>query len=174
MTYIFKYVNYENTLIMNSLYKSHIDVKIRNMIRNNLMKNKKINIEDMSNSMYMVQKIKNNCDLLLSFPDGLKYVYTLKLENNKYYVGYTENFDSRMISHFGGNGSKWTKLHHPITVLEVSRGDKDEEDRKTIEMMIKYGYQNVRGGRYCKCTMMKEPIVVSKTIQERSLIVGTE
>ena len=159
---------------MNSHYNCPIDVKIRNMIRNNLMTNKKIHIDEISNSIEMIQKIKNNCDLLLSFPDGLEYVYILELENDKYYVGYTENFDSRMISHFGGNGSKWTKLHKPIAVIGVSRGGKNDEDIKTIDMMIKYGYQNVRGGRYCKCEMLKEPVLVSKTIRERSLIVGTE
>ena len=159
---------------MNSHYNCPIDVRIRNMIRNNLMTNKKMHIDEISNSMEMIQKIKNNCDLLLSFPDGLEYVYILELENDKYYVGYTENFDSRMISHFGGNGSKWTKLHKPITILEVSRGGKNDEDKKTIDMMIKYGYQNVRGGRYCKCEMLKEPVLVSKIIRERSLIVGTE
>jgi len=159
---------------MNSHYSCPIDVRIRNMIRNNLMTNKKMHIDEISNSMEMIQKIKNNCDLLLSFPDGLEYVYILELENDKYYVGYTENFDSRMISHFGGNGSKWTKLHKPIAVIGVSRGGKNDEDIKTIDMMIKYGYQNVRGGRYCKCEMLKEPVLVSKTIRERSLIVGTE
>ena len=159
---------------MNSHYSCPIDVRIRNMIRNNLMTNKKIHIDEISNSIEMIQKIKNNCDLLLSFPDGLEYVYILELENDKYYVGYTENFDSRMISHFGGNGSKWTKIHRPLNILEVSRGGKNDEDKKTIDMMIKYGYQNVRGGRYCKCEMLKEPILVSKTIRERSLIVGTE
>ena len=159
---------------MNSQYSCPIDVRIRNMIRNNLMTNKKMHIDEISNSMEMIQKIKNNCDLLLSFPDGLEYVYILELENDKYYVGYTENFDSRMISHFGGNGSKWTKLHKPIAILKVSRGCKIDEDKKTIDMMIKYGYQNVRGGRYCKCEMLKEPVLVSKTIRERSLIVGTE
>ena len=159
---------------MNSHYSCPIDVRIRNMIRNNLMTNKKMHIDEISNSMEMIQKIKTNCDLLLSFPDGLEYVYILELENDKYYVGYTENFDSRMISHFGGNGSKWTKLHKPIAVIGVSRGGKNDEDKKTIDMMIKYGYQNVRGGRYCKCEMLKEPVLVSKTIRERSLIVGTE
>ena len=159
---------------MNSQYSCPIDVKIRNMIRNKLLANKKMHIDEISNSMEMIAKIKNNCDLLLSFPDGLEYVYILELENDKYYVGYTENFDSRMISHFGGNGSKWTKLHKPIAVIGVSRGGKNDEDKKTIDMMIKYGYQNVRGGRYCKCEMLKEPIIVSKTIRERSLIVGTE
>jgi len=161
-------------IIMNSHYKCSIDVRIRNLVRNNFMKNKKMDIDEITNSIETIQTIKDNCDLLLSFPDGLEYVYILELENNKYYVGYTENFDSRMISHFGGNGSKWTKLHKPITVMEVSRGSKNDEDRKTIEMMVRYGYENVRGGRYCKCEMLKEPMIVSRIILERSFIVGTE
>ena len=159
---------------MNSQYKCPINVKIRILIRNKLMENKKIHIEEITNSIEMIQKIKENCDILLSFPDGLEYVYVLELENNKYYVGYTENFDSRMISHFGGSGSKWTKIHVPVTVMEVFRGNKEDENSKTIDMMIKYGYKNVRGGKYCKCDLIKEPAAVSKLIRDRSLIVGTE
>ena len=149
---------------MNSHYKCSIDVRIRNLVRNNFMKNKKMDIDEITNSIETIQKIKDNCDLLLSFPDGLEYVYILELENNKYYVGYTENFNSRMVSHFGGNGSKWTKIHIPISIKEVFRGDKSNENDKTIDMMVKYGYENVRGGNYCKVEMFTQPILVTESI----------
>ena len=41
-------------------------------------------------------------------------VYTLKLANDKYYVGKSRNIVARMKRHFSGNGSEWTKKHKPI------------------------------------------------------------
>ncbi len=37
------------------------------------------------------------------------YIYILKLENNKYYVGKTTNPEFRVNSHFKNEGSSWTK-----------------------------------------------------------------
>ena len=146
---------------MNSIHTCSIGINIRNVIRKNLMKDKKRNTEEF---LQILQRIKDNCDILMSFPDGLSYVYVLELENQKYYVGYTENFNSRMVSHFGGNGSKWTKIHIPISIKEVFRGDKSNENDKTIDMMVKYGYENVRGGNYCKVEMFTQPILVTESI----------
>ena len=35
------------------------------------------------------------------------FIYILQLENNKYYIGKTENPDFRLKSHFNSNGSVW-------------------------------------------------------------------
>ena len=102
---------------------------------------------------------------LMPFSDGVKYVYVLELENDNYYVGYTENFDTRMVSHFGGAGSMWTKLHKPKSVLEVFRGDKGDEHEKTIQLMMKHGYQKVRGGRLCQTIMNRPPMELSKRMK---------
>lgn len=37
------------------------------------------------------------------------FIYVLKLENDKYYVGKTNNPDLRITNHFDANGSQWTK-----------------------------------------------------------------
>ncbi len=39
------------------------------------------------------------------------YIYVLKLENNKYYIGKTDNPEIRLNSHFNFNGSEWTKKY---------------------------------------------------------------
>ena len=75
-------------------------------------------------------------------------VYVLKLQNNKYYVGYTDdtNLDARMYRHKRGYGSSWTNKHKPIKLIRVIHNvDKLKEKQITIQYMKKYGYQNVRG-----------------------------
>ena len=37
------------------------------------------------------------------------YIYILKLRNNKYYIGKTQNPTFRLEDHFENNGSSWTK-----------------------------------------------------------------
>lgn len=87
----------------------------------------------------------------------LKYfwLYALKLESNKYYVGITTKKDpqERIDQHISGfYGARWTKKYRPIETLEikdlgyVSQEDARHEEKKlTLEYMHKYGYQNVRG-----------------------------
>ena len=80
------------------------------------------------------------------------YVYVLLLEGDEvhdkyYYVGYTQDVSKRLGDHFSSNGSEWTKLHPPISVLEVVEADKTEERNKTIQVMKKHGWELVRG--YC-------------------------
>ena len=36
-------------------------------------------------------------------------IYILKLKNNKYYIGKTNNPQFRLTQHFDSNGSAWTK-----------------------------------------------------------------
>ncbi len=93
-------------------------------------------------------------------------VYALRLEEDKYYVGYTARpIDERLAEHLNGEGAEWTKLYRPLSVLEtrpssikpskaISTG---EENRLTLEMMQKYGWQNVRGGRWCRTEMSSPP-----------------
>lgn len=74
-------------------------------------------------------------------------VYVLELEGGFHYVGHASEMKSRIIAHFGGNGSAWTKLHHPVRISEIiPGGDLSAEENKTIELMGKYGPDKVRGG----------------------------
>jgi hypothetical protein len=77
------------------------------------------------------------------------FIYILKLQQNKYYIGKTTNPSFRLESHFNANGSAWTKKYAPIKVLELLP-DKDDydEDKYTKIYMDKYGVDNVRGGSY--------------------------
>jgi predicted GIY-YIG superfamily endonuclease len=55
------------------------------------------------------------------------FIYILKLQQGKYYVGKTTNPSFRLESHFNANGSAWTKKYAPIKVLELLL-DKDDYD----------------------------------------------
>lgn len=79
------------------------------------------------------------------------YIYILKLRNNKYYIGKTQNPTFRLEDHFENNGSTWTKINKPILVHEIKPDcDNEDEDKITIQYMKKYGINNVRGGSFCK------------------------
>lgn len=84
--------------------------------------------------------------------DGKEYVYVLRLMNDKYYVGWTEHFLDRMKDHFLNGGSLWTKKYKPIEVVKMFRGNKLDEDRETLTMMMEHGIENVRGGKWCATT----------------------
>jgi predicted GIY-YIG superfamily endonuclease len=60
-------------------------------------------------------------------------IYVLLLEENKFYVGYSERpVGERFIEHFNYQGSKWTTLHRPVQVLQVKPGGIEEENEMTL------------------------------------------
>ncbi len=94
------------------------------------------------------------------------YIYTIKLEKDKYYVGKTNNPQFRITSHFNSNGSQWTKLYKPIKILEIKPNCDDyDEDKITIQCMDKYGINNVRGGSFVSVKLDKSTIdILNKMI----------
>jgi predicted GIY-YIG superfamily endonuclease len=83
------------------------------------------------------------------------FCYILGLQNNKYYVGSAFTPKNRYREHWNGKGSSWTRNNPPITVLkEIKCSSLGEslvtEDALTLWMMVKYGKDNVRGGRWLK------------------------
>ena len=77
-------------------------------------------------------------------------VYVLKCEDDCWYVGITHNLNFRLGQHFGGSGSKWTKLHKPLELVEVIYpGTREMEDSKTKALVAEFG-DKVRGGSWCK------------------------
>ena len=79
------------------------------------------------------------------------YVYILRLLDDKYYVGKTDNLDSRFAQHFSGKAAAWTKKHRPIEVAEIiPDADEFDEDKYTKIYMREYGVENVRGGSFCQ------------------------
>lgn len=78
------------------------------------------------------------------------YIYTLKLEDNKYYVGRSYNVPRRLNEHYDGKGSEWTKKYNPIKLYEVFEDcTKFDEDKYTVMYMSIFGIENVRGGSFC-------------------------
>ena len=79
------------------------------------------------------------------------FIYVLKCQKNKFYIGKTENPDYRLESHFSEGGSAWTKKYKPIQLYQLVPDQTDhDEQRVTQEYMEKYGIDNVRGGPWCK------------------------
>lgn len=91
-------------------------------------------------------------------PSKHYWLYVLRLEHGKYYVGITskKNPYDRINEHKNGfYTAQWVKRHKMIEHAEVIElGDiteteaKHREDDKTLQYMKKYGYQNVRGGKF--------------------------
>ena len=87
------------------------------------------------------------------------YIYVIKLEQGKYYVGKTSNPQFRLQSHFDSNGSEWTKIYKPLKILEIkSNCDDYDEDKITRQYMDKYGINNVRGGSFVSVKLDKSTI----------------
>tara|TARA_Y100000816_G_scaffold278964_1_gene250705 strand:- start:71 stop:502 length:432 start_codon:yes stop_codon:yes gene_type:complete len=79
-------------------------------------------------------------------------IYKVNCDNNKKYIGKTNNIERRVNQHFSGNGSKVTQKFKPKTVeiIDVCSeySSSAAEQFHTEENIKKYGYENVRGGRY--------------------------
>lgn len=83
------------------------------------------------------------------------YLYALRLDNGKYYIGMTTNVKNRIEQHIEGKGAGFTKRHHPthlVTCFPLGRSTpfeaKHAEKVLTIEYMLKFGPENVRGGKW--------------------------
>jgi predicted GIY-YIG superfamily endonuclease len=84
------------------------------------------------------------------------WLYVLRLNEGKYYIGTTSKKDPnhRIQEHMNGfYSAQWVKKYKPIEPLEIinignitkERAELLEQHR-TFQYMEKYGYQNVRGG----------------------------
>ena len=79
------------------------------------------------------------------------YVYVLKLENDKYYVGKASDPHARYEKHLNGKGARWTRRYPPLEMIGVyETTNMFDEDKTTKEYMSRYGIDNVRGGSYVK------------------------
>ncbi len=104
-------------------------------------------------------------------------IYVLKLEENKYYVGKTNNPEFRLRDHFNQNGSEWTKKYKPLKIIELKTNcDNYDEDKITKQYMDKYGINNVRGGSFVTIILDKPTINILKQmsngVNDRCFICG--
>jgi predicted GIY-YIG superfamily endonuclease len=79
-----------------------------------------------------------------------EYNYIIKCEMNKYYVGWCNFINERILEHFSGIGSNITKQYKPIEVLKIiENGSLQKENALVLYMMSKKGIDNVYGGIFC-------------------------
>lgn len=76
-------------------------------------------------------------------------IYILKLEGNRYYIGYTSDPKKRINEHLNGNGCSFTKKNKPTAVEKIKYDeDPNKVDKYVLKYMQKFGINNVRGGTY--------------------------
>ncbi len=77
-------------------------------------------------------------------------IYVLECKHGKKYVGKTLNdVKVRFQQHVDGYGSSWTTKHKPIKILKRHKEKSmHDENNTTIECMMEYGIENVRGGTF--------------------------
>lgn len=86
------------------------------------------------------------------------WLYVLRLQQDKYYIGITSRKDpsSRVREHMNGfYSAQWTKKYKPTECsekIELGTLTEDQafnlENKRTLQYMKKYGINNVRGGKF--------------------------
>ena len=85
------------------------------------------------------------------------YIYVLKLEQDKWYIGRTACLKNRLKSHINNNGSEFTKLYKVISLYEYHLSQSMfDEDNTVKKYMMDYGINNVRGGAYSTVNITPE------------------
>lgn len=114
------------------------------------------NIKENSISEYHFTDIKKH---IINDNENIYTVYVLLLNNHKFYVGHTKDIVKRLNDHFSGNSSPWVKMNKPIiSIYEIIKNvTKNYEKNKTLELMKKFGWQNVRGYAWSQWNMKYPP-----------------
>lgn len=82
-------------------------------------------------------------------------LYTLKCEENKYYIGVTsKSVFERFLEHQNGiRSAKWTLKYKPVAIIDqkelgvMTYGEAEKYENKLVkEYVAKFGINNVRGG----------------------------
>ena len=67
--------------------------------------------------------------------NNLWTVYILKLSNNFYYTGITNNLERRMKTHISGKGSKYVRAHLPCHVVyEEPAADRSAASKREFKI----------------------------------------
>lgn len=89
------------------------------------------------------------------------FTYVLLLQHGRLYVGSTDNPYMRLADHWDGGAAAavWVReWGPPVRVVEMSRNARaDDETYKVLEYADKFGWDNVRGGPWCRSSMSRAP-----------------
>ena len=80
--------------------------------------------------------------------EGVEYLLCLRLEDGKFYIEKTRYPGKRLSQHKEGVGCRWTS-EYPVVNHFITECTCPEAEFKLVEeYMVKYGVDNVRGGKY--------------------------
>ena len=114
--------------------------------------------------------IKHNIKMESAFQvPCVSLVYCLQLEDNKWYVGTSNQINLRIAGHIVGEGARWTRIYKFQKIHSVCLGGRGVEKQVTLQMMLKHGWKNVRGAGWCKPDMRRPPsdLTALTTLMER-------
>jgi putative endonuclease len=64
------------------------------------------------------------------------FLYLLECRNGAYYVGITNNLESRFAAHLSGNGAKYTRANPPVRILAF-KSYSDRSSASVAEAQLK-------------------------------------
>jgi predicted GIY-YIG superfamily endonuclease len=80
------------------------------------------------------------------------FLYSLRLEKGRWYIGTTNNPVERLSDHRTHRGSVWTRLYSVVggynSLSKIDKGHHFQEDTMVKTLMLQYGVDMVRGGSY--------------------------
>lgn len=88
----------------------------------------------------------------------MKYIYLLKLQNNKYFVGNTNCLKKSYDKYFIKKkyDIEWLKVNKPIKMEKMYHIG--NINKYTLKYMSKYSIQDVRGGKYSDLIIEKKEL----------------
>lgn len=97
-----------------------------------------------------------NLDVIRRNVDSDYWVYILRLEGNRFYVGVSKTPEMRIFNHIHGFGATWTLRYSPFKVEHIQKLDGVSdyraacliEKRITLEAANSWGFEYVRGSTF--------------------------
>jgi hypothetical protein len=87
------------------------------------------------------------------------YLFVFKLKEDKYYLGFTTDYERAFVECRAGFGPEWTKKYMPISVdLVIENAESYLETEVLYKYFKKYGIDAVRGGPYHNVVLTKQQI----------------
>jgi hypothetical protein len=88
-------------------------------------------------------------------------IYTLALDDNKYFIGRTTNTEICPDDEESVQNVQWLSTYKPIQVIEfIHDCDDFDEDKYVLKYMDRYGIDNVRGGSFYEMDICPEVYVM--------------